>query len=72
MEMISDSMSKEKYDETAELLNSIPTTMTPDEIKQKANIKQSKDLCLERYFDAGVSMLTRFILSLCIMVIIVY
>ena len=61
MEMISESMSEEKYDKTAELLNSIPTMMTPDEIKQKANIKQDNELCLERYFNAGVSMITRFI-----------
>ena len=62
-------MNKEKYDEAAATLNTIPTDLPINDIEQEASSKQANELCWKRYFNAEVSILTRFILSFYIMVI---
>ena len=62
MERIPESIIQEIYDETTELLNSIPT-ISNNEMEQmflKVKSVQSNELCLQRYFKAEVSILDIF------------
>lgn len=60
MERIPESIIQEKYDETTQLLNSIPT-ISNNEMEQmllKSNSAHGNELCLQKYFKAEVSKLS--------------
>ena len=62
MERIPESIIQEIYDETTELLNSIPT-ISNNEMEQmflKVNSVHGDELCLQRYFKAEVSIINIF------------